>query len=317
MKSALKVLSILFFSFISISGVYSQCSVCTITNPASLPNPIPAGTTICITVNKTYGGGANLTGGSINICSGANLRINGAVDISATSSITLNGCSTMEVNGNIENDNPSGLMILDNCNCPAAINVSGPIFGFPIVCGPLPVELISFNTAVENNTVKIDWSTATEINNDHFIVERSADLIKWTEVTRVNGAGNSNQILNYSAKDIVAPGLYYYRLVQVDLNGDEEIFDPKAVTVTSSGNVDLNIYPNPAAEMVVIKLGGSSDAVIEILNLSGQVIYTSKIGPSDSREIRIDLGEFNNGVYLVKTFGENISQSSKLIINKN
>jgi hypothetical protein len=318
MKPILKYFALLFFSFISLTVSYGQCSVCTITNPVSLPDPIPAGTTICITVNKTYGGSINLTGGSIHVCGGAKLRINGAAELSATSSITTTGCSQVEVNGNIHNNNPVGLMVLDACSCPTAITATGPIFGFGVVCGPLPVELISFNTTVENNTVNIDWSTATEINNDHFIVERSNDLLKWTEVTRVAGAGNSNAILNYGVNDVVSPGLYYYRLVQVDINGDQEIFDPKAVTVSGSENImDLNIYPNPASEMVVIKLGGTSDAVIEIFNLSGQVIYTSKLSSSDSREIRIDLSGFNNGVYLVKAFGENISQSSKLIINKN
>jgi len=85
---------------------------------------------------------------------------------------------------------------------------------------PLPVNLIHFAAAQVNGNVKLDWTTASEINNDYFVIESSVDAVNFEEVTRLSGAGNSNVILNYRAFDNAPhPGVSYYRLKQVDYDG--------------------------------------------------------------------------------------------------
>lgn len=98
-------------------------------------------------------------------------------------------------------------------------------------CSPLPIELMAF-TAVPytTNSVKTIWQTASEQNNNYFVIEKSSNGHDWKQVGIVNGAGNSNEILNYNLIDYSPyPGLSYYRLTQVDFDGNRETFDPKAV----------------------------------------------------------------------------------------
>jgi len=90
--------------------------------------------------------------------------------------------------------------------------------------GPTPVQLVSFTAHQKGNGVSLDWSTSQELNNSYFQVERSADgNSNWTVLTTVNGAGNSQVAKSYNALDEnPLPGLNYYRLKQVDINGNYE-----------------------------------------------------------------------------------------------
>jgi hypothetical protein len=101
------------------------------------------------------------------------------------------------------------------------------------ICSPLPITLMTFDAfQYTSNSVKVNWTTASEQNNDYFIIENSIDGYTWKQAGVVNGAGNSNQVLNYSFIDY-SPylGLSYYRLTQVDFDGQSETFDPKAVNL--------------------------------------------------------------------------------------
>ncbi|MBL0033140.1 MAG: hypothetical protein IPP27_13535 [Bacteroidetes bacterium] len=73
--------------------------------------------------------------------------------------------------------------------------VSG--FGVNDPWGSLPVELVKFDVVEENNIIRISWTTASEINNDYFTIERSNDAINWIEIEKTDGNGNSTQYLNY------------------------------------------------------------------------------------------------------------------------
>lgn len=97
-------------------------------------------------------------------------------------------------------------------------------------CTTLPIELISFTGNKENNYNNLFWTTASELNNDYFILERSVDAFEWVEIGRINGAGNSTYTLNYNFKDYNFNfGVNYYRLTQVDYNGQREQFNIIAI----------------------------------------------------------------------------------------
>jgi len=87
-----------------------------------------------------------------------------------------------------------------------------------VMSAPLPVELMSFDAAPDGENILLTWETASEINNDYFTIERSEDAINFTELTRVDGAGNSNTNIHYHSTDF-GPylGVSYYRLKQTDL----------------------------------------------------------------------------------------------------
>ncbi len=90
----------------------------------------------------------------------------------------------------------------------------------------LPISLLYFKVRNEGDYNKLSWSTASETNNDYFLIDKTSDGSNFSLVSRVNGAGNSNTQLYYEIIDpIVSNGILYYRLKQVDFNGEETIYD--------------------------------------------------------------------------------------------
>ncbi len=86
---------------------------------------------------------------------------------------------------------------------------------------PLPVEFIEFSAKFKenNNTVVVTWSTAVEMNNDYFVVQRSIDSYHFVDVNKMIGYGNSNVVKHYSFIDTEPySGVSFYRLKQVDFN---------------------------------------------------------------------------------------------------
>lgn len=122
-------------------------------------------------------------------------------------------------------------------------------------CGPttLPMELISFTAKAVGSEVLLEWSTATEQNNDHFTIERSQDGESFEEVVRVEGAGNSASTRSYEAIDRHPHvGESYYRLKQTDTDGAYTYSDMVPVNVEAPA--DLVVYPNPIGNGQVLNL---------------------------------------------------------------
>jgi len=94
----------------------------------------------------------------------------------------------------------------------------------------LPIELISFEGKKQNNSNMLYWSTASEHNTSHFIIEKSIDGFKWSDIGHVQSAGNSTQKLEYSLEDVdVSQVINYYRLHQYDIDGIDNILGPIAI----------------------------------------------------------------------------------------
>ena len=90
----------------------------------------------------------------------------------------------------------------------------------------LPIELISFDGTKNDNYNLLKWSTASENNNDYFLLERSEDGYNWDNINSTDGTGNSNTRVNYSFIDFTFKNtVNYYRLTQVDFNGIYETFN--------------------------------------------------------------------------------------------
>ncbi len=101
------------------------------------------------------------------------------------------------------------------------------VYSTPIICAiPLPVELADFRGQNEGSKNVLYWKTYSEENNDYFQLERSVDGKNWEVLSYVNGAGNSQSTLNYSSEDrSFKNSLNYYRLTQVDMNGESKTFN--------------------------------------------------------------------------------------------
>lgn len=159
---------------------------------------------------------------------------------------------------------------------------------------PLPVELLSFEAIPTKKTVELKWSTASEINNDFFTVERSSDIENWIETAIVQGAGNSGIIKNYTTiVDNPLPGLSYYRLKQTDFDGKQEYLGIRAVDMKEGREIEFSVFPNPASEKMNIVIN-ENEFTIDVFNMSGQIILSQR----NSNEL--DISNLPNGLYLIR-----------------
>lgn len=110
----------------------------------------------------------------------------------------------------------------------------------------LPISLYSFDAYhLDNisNEIQIEWITYSEINNDYFTVYKSYDGYDWTELTKIQGAGNSNSELSYSTRDSnPRPGVQYYKLRQTDYDGQWEEFDVVSVIIRAERKEVIRVY---------------------------------------------------------------------------
>lgn len=152
----------------------------------------------------------------------------------------------------------------------------------------LPIELINFTCYDEAEKNIITWQTASEINNDYFTLERSANGIHWSVLTTIQGAGNSSILLDYKFVDMDPFISYtYYRLKQTDFDGKFEYSD---VCVTQNRSTVFYTYMN-AVDPTTIYF--SSSYTYEFYNSMGQIVRS---GFDDS----VDMSGLGSGMYILK-----------------
>ncbi len=164
----------------------------------------------------------------------------------------------------------------------------------------LPVELISFSGKNKGTANDLSWSTATEINNDYFTLERSGDAINFTEIKKINGAGNSNTLINYRQIDSDPfTGMNYYRLKQTDFNGDFSYSNIVAIEFKKEN--ELSIYPNPSSDFITLKLYDNSldNYVVQVYNTQGKMVINQQI-KEDKVNYKIDINYLNKGIYFIR-----------------
>ena len=167
---------------------------------------------------------------------------------------------------------------------------------------PVPVELLDFSGELVNTDVLLKWSTASEINSDYFMVEKSIDGINFEEIGRISAAGNSTEILDYRMIDPnVEAGVIYYRLVQYDFDGVSETFGPIAVS-TNGTKGDIITFPNPTEDNISVTLPEmASDAQLVIMDINGKEMYNETVeSHRGTLQMNIDVSALPRGIYYVR-----------------
>lgn len=170
----------------------------------------------------------------------------------------------------------------------------------------VPVELTSFTASANDNDVKLNWSTATEVNNSGFEIERAANNSGFVTLGFIPGAGTTTDIRSYSFVDNnLNTGTYTYRLKQVDFDGTFAYSDEVNVDITSPAEFELaQNYPNPFNPSTTIKftLPESSDVTLKIYNSLGQEVSTliNKFMESGVHAINFDASVLNSGIYFYR-----------------
>jgi hypothetical protein len=189
---------------------------------------------------------------------------------------------------------------------------------------PLPISLLDFNAQVVLGQVNLTWSTASEINNDYFTIERSKNGIDFKELAQVPAAGNSNQILNYKLIDEQPyQGLSYYRLKQTDFDGKFTFAQIKTVTINDNQKPDhISIYPNPS-NINGIYLAwpegyNDTQTYLQLIDLYGKVLYSDVYTlKNTTMPIFINFENIAVGIYTLQlTHNSETVKSFKLSITK-
>lgn len=182
-------------------------------------------------------------------------------------------------------------------------------------CGAVPVTWLDFTAKkVSANDVELNWSTASEINNSHFEVERSFDGNSFSMIgSPVQGAGNSAQIERYDAMDYDLPeGVVYYRVKQIDFDGQFDYTPVRVVEVLSRHA--MVVYPIPAKNEVHISFKGAKGQEVVITNLTGQVL--DRVILSSEGSATVNTTDYPQGMYFVEVQGANMVKTHKFTIEK-
>jgi len=183
---------------------------------------------------------------------------------------------------------------------------------------PLPIELIDFNAVKNDNKVDLFWSTATETNNDYFVVEKSKNGIDFEQLSTVKGAGNSINTIEYADVDYNSyQGISYYRLKQVDFSG--KFSYSKIATVnfnlTSSS---MTVFPNPTDGPINLALNNleNKEVLIVVRDILGKEFYTKvKIVEDSEAIVALDMeSKLAPGTYIVIATSDNSLFSQTVIV---
>ncbi len=183
---------------------------------------------------------------------------------------------------------------------------SGATEGFKLTLSgiALPVELITFKaTSSLNDHVQLDWTTATETNNDYFTIERSKDGINWEQIAEIDGNGTIYSATSYRYIDETAyPQLSYYRLKQTDFDQQFSYSSVVSINMKKNEAEAVNIYPNPATNLITISGFDIKQDVLEVIDILGTVVNNLVIINSlNEATYQIELSSLPSGVYFIRT----------------
>ncbi len=172
-------------------------------------------------------------------------------------------------------------------------------FSSPVV---LPVELISFDAKCNEAYTEVKWETATEKNNDYFILERAGDDLKFETIAIIKGNGNSNSVKQYSFKDFTKYPVNYYQLVQVDKDGTRNVSKMLISKNTCRTDFIVNTaYYNISDKNIVINYEAEDNmqAAVTIYDLLGKVVYDTKRELNAGQNVlQLDANELGQGMYV-------------------
>ncbi len=185
---------------------------------------------------------------------------------------------------------------------------------YQLALAMIPVELSSFIAAADENSVTLNWSTATETNNSGFSIERKTPLDeRWIEVGFVPGFGTTTERKSYSFTDEnLVMGSYSYRLKQVDFDGTVEYSNEVLAEVSAPRNFALmQNYPNPFNPSTTIEFSipQTSSVSIQVYSIIGELVASLINQTLDAgyHKFNFDANNLPSGtyVYQLKATGQN------------
>ena len=196
-------------------------------------------------------------------------------------------------------------------------DIDGGIKNAPGIVLPLTID--QFRGAYSNGFIGLKWTTFTEINIDHFEVERSTDGVNFRQLGRVESLGLTDHNNSYSFNDLTAErGSNFYRLVLIDNEGNYIYSKTIMVSIEIKGISVSVVYPNPFSKRVVVRISSDKDkeqVTIRIVNSDGTALRTqpAEVYRGDNNITVKDVNELPGGLYYLEVLAENRSMKTKLM----
>ncbi len=181
---------------------------------------------------------------------------------------------------------------------------------------PVPVELLDFRGEAKGEINALSWTTATEINNRHFEVQRSINGSDFETIGIVEGNGNSSVEIDYAFDDTKPAAVSYYRLKQVDFDGAFEYSDVIKISRKVRGLSLSSVYPSPTRgnTNIVFNTEKSMDLTISIIDVTGRVLGQYSISAYEgTNQTELDLSAYSNGMYMIVLESSDTREITRII----
>lgn len=167
-----------------------------------------------------------------------------------------------------------------------------------------PVELIQFDVELWRNTAVLKWSTATELNNDRFEIERSLDQESFEWIGSIDGAGTSQTVQEYGFEDTEAAFLnaprVFYRMKQIDFDGQYEYSPVLELQLPEKGDLTFDVFPNPVSDVLQVEVFAESGR-LQLMDMNGRIVYEQTFSPDPALvRTQIDVSTLAKGTYLLQ-----------------
>ncbi len=184
--------------------------------------------------------------------------------------------------------------------------------------GTLPVTLLNIETECHDGKQNVVWSTASEINNDFFTIEKSDDASNWEILGVVPGSGNSNEMRFYNFLDRNENnGVVYYRLKQTDFNGSlsySKVITSKTCSIETQASME--VFPNPFDGVINLSYNSVNNSTlnISVFDVTGKKIYKTEINSTEGLNTNsVDLNTLKDGMYYLKLENANTIENYKIL----
>ena len=189
---------------------------------------------------------------------------------------------------------------------------------------PIPVELTGFDATVSGQSVRLQWSTASETNNAGFEVEHKYQDGSFSSLGFVEGQGTTTgpQTYEYTVTDELSPGRHTFRLKQLDTDGTAQYSDSVQVTLSPQGQYTLTkAAPNPFRERTTMRLTvqAAQPVTAVVYNTLGQRVRTlldEEVRANRPINLRLDGDRLASGLYVVQVRGETFEATRKVTVVK-
>jgi hypothetical protein len=189
---------------------------------------------------------------------------------------------------------------------------------------PLPVTFGGFNSECTSEGVQLTWTTHSEQNASHWLIERSRDGVTWDVLANVPAYGNTNSSMYYEYADAKAINFDgYYRLFQVDFDGLSEYFGPFYVgcLTNDQAEMNVNVYPNPATQhaYLEIKLPQENQVAIHVvlMDATGRIIHAKDDIIKEMGVQHWSIEQLQNGLYTFQVCtSDGDCKIAKFVVNR-